>query len=54
MKLILFSTEDSKNDVSRLENTSAAVYHSFHFYKCKALSFSVIVFLASFFGKMFS
>ena len=30
MKLILFSTEDSKNDVSRLEKTSAAAYHSFH------------------------
>ena len=30
MKLILFSTEGSKNDVFRLENTSAAVYHSFH------------------------
>ena len=35
MKRILFSTEDSKNDVSRLEKTSASTYHSFHVRKPK-------------------
>jgi len=33
MKIILFSTEDSMSDVSRLESTSASDFHAFHIRK---------------------
>lgn len=33
MKIILFSTEDSMSDVSRLETTSAIDFHAFHIRK---------------------